>query len=268
MKAAGRKAGAGTPVIGITVDANFGRDDGEIEAGIGGNGTAVFWLNKSYVDAVEAAGGIPVLIPVLTSPRKIRLYLSMIDGLILSGGDFDIDPKLYGEKPVPQLGALKPGRTLMEMGLLKGALKAGMPTLGVCGGHQVINVAFGGSLWQDIPTQIPSAIKHSQSPAPSTRPSHEVSVVPGSLLADIVGGGTALKVNSTHHQCVKKLGKGLVVSSLSPDGLAESVELKNRGERFVLGVQWHPERLYGSDEPSARIFRRLVESAAGFRQSR
>lgn len=266
--AVGRKAGVGTPVIGITVDANFGREDEKPEAGIAGNGTAVFWLNKSYVDAVEAAGGIPVLIPVITSPKKIRLYLSMIDGLILSGGDFDIDPKLYGEKPVPQLGALKPGRTLMEMGLLKGALRIGMPTLGVCGGHQAINVAFGGSLWQDIPSQIPSAIKHSQSPAPSTKPSHEVSVVPGSLLADIVGGKLALKVNSTHHQSVKKLGKGLFASSTAPDGLAESVELKNRGERFVLGVQWHPERLCGSDESNARIFRKLVDYAAEFRKER
>lgn len=268
MNTVRRKAGGGTPVIGITVDSNFGREDEKPEAGIGGNGTAVFWLNKSYVDAVEAAGGIPVLIPVITSPQKIRLYLSMIDGLILSGGDFDIDPKLYGEKPVPQLGTIKPGRTLMEMGLLKGALRIGMPTLGVCGGHQLINVAFGGSLWQDIPSQIPSAIKHSQSPAPSTKPSHEVNVIPGSFLADIVGGGQVLKVNSTHHQCVKKLGKGLFASSTSPDGLPESVELKKMGERFVLGVQWHPERLCESDEPSARIFRRLVESAARFRKER
>jgi putative glutamine amidotransferase len=268
MREARRKAGAGTPVIGITVDANFGRDDEKPEPGIGGGGTAVFWLNKSYVDAVEAAGGIPVLIPVITSPKKIRLYLSMIDGLILSGGDFDIDPKLYGEKPVPQIGTLKPGRTLMEMALLKGALRTGMPTLGVCGGLQAINVALGGSLWQDIPSQIPSAVKHSQNPEPSTKPSHEVSVVPGSLLADIAGGIPVLKVNSTHHQCVKKIGKGLVASSISPDGLVESVELRNRGERFMLGVQWHPERLCGSDETSARIFRKFVDSAAEFRKER
>lgn len=259
---------AGAPVIGITVDSNSGQDGAKAQAGVGGAGTAVFWLNKSYVDAVEAAGGIPVLIPVITTPQKIRRYISMIDGLILSGGDFDIDPELYGEKPVPQIGVIKPDRTLMEMRLLRGALRAGMPTLGVCGGHQAINVAFGGSLWQDIPSQIPSAIRHSQSPAPSTKPSHEVSVAPGSLLAEIVGGKQALKVNSTHHQCVKKVGKGLFASSTSPDGLAESVELEKRGSRFVLGVQWHPERLFCSDEPSARIFRSLVRSAAKFHKER
>jgi putative glutamine amidotransferase len=268
MMAARRKPGAGIPVIGITVDANFGRDGEKPETGIGGNGTAVFWLNKNYVDAVEAAGGIPVLIPVITSLRKIRLYLSMIDGLILSGGDFDIDPELYGEKPVSQIGALKPGRTVMEMALLKGALRVGMPTLGVCGGLQALNVALGGSLWQDIPSQIPSAIKHSQSPEPSTRPSHEISVVPGSLLAGIAGGKPVLKVNSTHHQCVKKLGRGLVASSIAPDGLVESVELKKSGAQFALGVQWHPERLCGSDETSASIFRKLVDSAAEFRKER
>jgi putative glutamine amidotransferase len=262
------KAGTGTPVIGITVDANFGREGEKTPAGIGGNGTAVFWLNKSYVDAVENAGGIPVLIPVVTSLKKAQLYLSIIDGLILSGGDFDIDPALYGEKPVPQLGTLKPGRTIMEMGLLKGALIIGLPTLGVCGGHQAINVAFGGSLWQDIPSQIPSAIKHSQSPEPSTKPAHEVSVVPGSLLADIVGGKPVLQVNSTHHQCVKKLGRGLASSSIAPDGLVESVELEKRDARFLLGVQWHPERLCGSDETSARIFRKLVASSAKFRKER
>lgn len=259
---------AGVPVIGITVDANFGSDGEKTEAGAWGNGPAVFWLNKTYVDAVEAAGGICVLIPVITSPGKIRMYLSMIDGLIISGGDFDIDPALYGEKPVPQIGALKPGRTIMEMGLLKGALKIGMPTLGVCGGHQALNVAFGGSLWQDIPSQVPSAIKHSQSPAPSNRPSHEVNVVPGSFLSEIVGGQRVLKVNSTHHQCIKKLGRGLVASSTAPDGLVESVELKKRDGRFALGVQWHPERLFGIDEPGARIFKRLVASAAKFRKGR
>lgn len=266
MTAAMRKAGL--PVIGITTDANFGGDGGKTEPGAWGSGTPVFWLNKSYADAVESAGGFCVLIPMMASPQKIRMCLSIIDGLIISGGDFDIDPALYGEKPVPQIGALKSGRTVMEMGLLKGALKIGMPALGVCGGHQVLNVAFGGSLWQDIPSQVPSAIKHSQSPIPSTKPSHKVSVVPGSFLSEIVGGRGTLKVNSTHHQCIKKLGRGLVASSISPDGLVESVELKKREGRFALGVQWHPERLFGNDEPSALIFKRLVASAAKFRKGR
>lgn len=266
--AAPRRAGLGAPVIGITVDTNFGREDEKTPAGTGGNGTAVFWLNKSYADAVESAGGIPVLIPVTASAVTMRKYLSLIDGLILSGGDFDIDPALYGEKPIPQLGALKPVRTAMEMKLLKGALKMKMPVLGICGGHQALNVAFGGSLWQDIPSQIPSAIKHSQSQEPSTKPAHEVSVVPGSLLARTVGGDPVLRVNSTHHQCVKKIGRGLTASSAAPDGLVESVELKKGGAMFLLGVQWHPERLYGSDEPSVRIFKRLVASSAKFRKGR
>lgn len=263
-----REFGSCAPVIGITVDTNSGWEGEKTPAGAGGNGADALWLNKNYADAVGNAGGLAVLIPIVASPRKIRLYLSMIDGLILSGGDFDIDPALYGEKPIPQLGALKPHRTTMEMRLLKGALRMKMPVLGICGGHQVINVAFGGSLWQDIPSQIPSAIEHSQSRKPFTRPAHEVSVVPGSLLAQTVGGAPALRVNSTHHQCVKKIGRGLAAASAAPDGLVESVELKKKGDQFLLGVQWHPERLYGSDEPSERIFKRLVASAARFRKER
>lgn len=263
-----RKSGSGAPVIGITVDTNFGREDEKPPAGIGGNGAAVFWLNKSYADAVESAGGIPVLIPVTASAVTMRKYLSLIDGLILSGGDFDIDPALYGEKPVPQLGTLKPARTAMEMKLLKGALRLKMPVLGICGGHQAINVAFGGSLWQDIPSQVPSAVRHSQSHEPSTKQAHEVSVVPGSFLARTVGGSPVLRVNSTHHQCVKKIGRGLTASSVASDGIVESVELKKRGAMFLLGVQWHPERLYGSDEPSVRIFKKLVACAAKFRKRR
>ncbi|MBI4666765.1 MAG: gamma-glutamyl-gamma-aminobutyrate hydrolase family protein [Nitrospinae bacterium] len=253
-----------TPIIGITVDTNYGQETKTLNSGFDPKGNAIFWLKKAYTDAVEKSGGVPLLLPLVSSPAKAALYLTMIDGLIISGGEFDIDPALYGEKPIPQCGALKPDRTIMEMALLKKALKLSMPVLGICGGHQAINVAFGGSLYQDIPTQAPAGLKHEQKPVPATQPSHDVDVASGTILGKIAGQ-PKLRVNSTHHQAIKKIGKGLSPCGVSPDGIIESVEKK--GASFLLGVQWHPEQLYNNDEASRKIFKRFVAESRKYRKA-
>ncbi|MBI5815322.1 MAG: gamma-glutamyl-gamma-aminobutyrate hydrolase family protein [Nitrospinae bacterium] len=252
-----------SPLIGITVDTNYGSEDREIQSGLNPRGQSVFWLKKSYTDAVEKSGGVPVLIPVVATPAIMDRYLEIIDGLIISGGEFDIDPKLYGERKIPLCGALKPDRTLMEMRLLKKGLKMKMPVLGVCGGHQVINVAFGGSLYQDIPSQAGGPVKHEQKPVPSTQASHDVEIAEGTLLAAVIGA-RKIKVNSTHHQGIKKLGRGLCASGKAIDGLVEAVERKGDKGPFLLGTQWHPEQLYNKDQASRKIFKKFMEACVVF----
>ncbi|MBF0171647.1 MAG: gamma-glutamyl-gamma-aminobutyrate hydrolase family protein, partial [Nitrospinae bacterium] len=192
-------------------------------------------------------------------------YLALIDGLLISGGDFDIDPSFYGEERIPQCAASKPDRTLMEFALYRGASKRGMPVLGVCGGHQVINVAHKGSLYQDIPSQTPTAARHSQRPIPPTKPSHTVRLAKGSSLEKIAGTGT-LKVNSTHHQGVKGIGKGVTVEGVAPDGMIEAISVSPPSGSWVVGVQWHPEALYPTDEPSRKLFARFVAEARRYKR--
>jgi len=252
------------PVIGITVDTNYGAENRPLDNGLDPKEQSVFWLKKSYTDAVEKSGGVPLLIPVVAAPKHMDMYISMIDGLLISGGEFDIDPSLYGEKPIPQCGALKPDRTVMEMKLLKKALKLGMPVLGICGGHQAINVAFGGTLYQDIPTQTQKSLKHEQKPIPSTQPSHKVDVMKGTLL-DAAAKSHSMQVNSTHHQGIKKMGRGLLACATAPDGLVEGVEIKSARKQFLLGVQWHPEQLYDADEASRGIFKSFITACKKFK---
>jgi putative glutamine amidotransferase len=248
------------PIIGITVDTNQGQEGKPlVTTRLRPGGDTVYWLKRNYVEAVAKSGGVPILIPVNDRQSHLRRYLAMIDGLLLSGGDFDIDPSFYGEDKIEQCGCLKPDRTRMEFYLFRQAMKRGIPVLGVCGGHQVINVALKGSLYQDTPTQLPAAIRHSQTPIPASQPSHTVRVAPGTALAKITGKRT-LKVNSTHHQAIKTVGKGLVAAAVAPDGIVEAIA-PTTGSTWALGVQWHPEALFDSDEPSRRIFARFVKAA-------
>ncbi|MGK7346150.1 MAG: gamma-glutamyl-gamma-aminobutyrate hydrolase family protein [Candidatus Nitrospinota bacterium M3_3B_026] len=247
---------AKAPVIGVTADTS--EDGASVMEGFGGR--AVFWLKKSYTEAVEAAGGLPVIIPASGPPAKAARYLDMIDGLIISGGHFDIDPALYGEAPHPKTGPLKPARTAMEIKIFRAAVKRGMPVLGICGGAQVMSVAMGGSLYQSIPDQLEGAIPH-EAPNPE-RPCHPARVDEGSLLGKIAGR-ESLSVNSTHHQGIKRPGRGFVACAVAPDGLIEAVEARRPGG-FLLGVQWHPEALFETDEVSRRIFRRLAAESAKY----
>lgn len=218
----------------------------------------ILYVKKALADAVAAAGGTPVIVPFATSgffyAKKI---MDKLDGLLISGGDFDIDPAVYGEKRHKKLGLIKQERTLSEIFLLKAALKMNKPLLGICGGQQLINVHFGGTLYQDIPGQNKAAKDHEQDGSP-TKASHMVKILDRTKLARIVKNKT-LKVNSTHHQAVKELGKTLAASALSPDGIIEAVE--SRDGRFILGVQWHPEFLVRY-EPHLMIFKKFVKACS------
>ena len=230
------------PRIGISLDA----DESKVR----------YELKRTYVDAVLGAGGLPILVPFV-DPAECEAYLALLDGLVLSGGGFDVPPALYGEEVRPCCGPLIPERTGTELCLLRRVLGSGTPVLGVCGGMQLLNVAMGGSLHQDLPTD--TGIRIHQQPAPKDVPSHDVEIVPATRLAALVGAGR-LRVNSTHHQAVKAVGPGLLVTARAPDGVIEGIELP--GHPFALGVQWHPESAQRHEPRHAELYRGLVRAAA------
>jgi putative glutamine amidotransferase len=209
---------------------------------------------RAYADAVVRAGGLPVPVPC-GDPSLAGEYLALCDGLLVAGGDFDIPPERYGEARRPACGPSRPGRTAFEEAMAVGALAAGMPILGVCGGMQLLAVVRGGALHQHLPDDL--GVSHEQ-PSPKDVPSHPVEVAPGSILARLSGPGS-LRVNSTHHQAVSRPGGGMTVSARAPDGVVEAIELD--GHPFALGVQWHPEVLASRDPRQAAILRGFVLAA-------
>jgi len=204
--------------------------------------------SEAYVRAVRAAGGVPLLVPALPAaalPREAA-------GLLLPGGG-DVDPICYGEARHPALGACRLENDLGEFSLLADALRRGLPVLAICRGIQVVNVCFGGTLWQDLPAQRPDALCHDQTPAPRETAAHTVFLAPESRLAKLLGC-EALAVNSFHHQAVQAPAAGFAVCARSADGVIEAIESEH-----VLAVQWHPELL--PDERQARLFSDLVRRA-------
>jgi putative glutamine amidotransferase len=212
-------------------------------------------LYDDYVQAILSSGGIPVLLPVVMCDESRTVYVEHFHGLVIPGSPADIDPARYGEEPHVRLGPVNPLRTDFEIQLARLALTRGLPVFGVCGGAQVLNVAVGGSLYQDIPSQVPKAYKHSGSPEWA----HTIDIVPGTRLAAIVGTHE-MRVNSLHHQAVKVPGPGMVVSASARDGVIEAVEIP--GQPFVIGVQWHPERSFMEDETARQLFAAFVQAAA------
>lgn len=211
-----------------------------------------FALGFEYPMAVRAAGGVPVVLP--PQQEGVDELYDHLDGLVLSGGP-DLDPALYAEPPHPELGPVEPATDRWEMSLLHGALQRDLPILGICRGMQLLNVAAGGSLWQDIPSQL-GALGHRQKQRGRVT-THQVEVEPGTQLAALVGSGQ-LAVNSFHHQAVRRLGLGMVVSARDGHGLIEGIEDPSR--RFAVGVQWHAESLH-RQEPHHALFAALVEAA-------
>lgn len=208
-----------------------------------------------YAAAVEAAGGIPVVLPVL-APGKAAEVLAHLQGLLLSGG-VDLDPSHYGEDPLPGLGRVTPERDAFELALARQALAAGVPVLGICRGVQVLNVAAGGSLFQDLGSQLKKVLKHRQE-APRWHESHAVRLDPSSRMAAILGV-TEARVNSFHHQAVRVVAPGLRAAAWAPDGVIEAVE--SADGRFALGVQWHPEEMWNRYPLHLKPFSALVEAA-------
>ena len=213
-------------------------------------------LSMTYVESVRKAGGIPFIIPLTTDSLQITEIIESIDGLIMSGGE-DLSPHYYNEDPHAKLGEVVPERDTFDILLITKALEKKKPLLAICRGEQILNVVCGGSLYQDIPSQHSEALQHKQN-APRNYGSHTIEIETNSLLYKLLRTRT-IRVNSFHHQAVKDLGKGLFVSSKSPDGIVESIEIK--GEP-VLGVQFHPEGFVFSDDLTfLPIFKWLVESA-------
>ena len=212
-----------------------------------------------YGEGVAGAGGAPVVLPPTGDEGTAEAVIHSLDGLLLSGGS-DLDPGYYGEEPVPELGVTLPERDAFEMALVRLALRRGMPVFGICRGMQVLIVALGGTLYQDLPSQWGrDVLKHRQD-TPKWQPTHEVSVRDGSYIAEIMGR-EVVKVNSYHHQGVRVLAEGLVATGYSPDGVIEAVEAEDLSERWLLGVQWHAEAMRGAGPQQESLFEAHVSAA-------
>lgn len=223
-------------------------------------GLPLYIMNQTYVRTLEMLGALPVLIPLQMSDATLRGIFERLDGLLLPGGE-DVDPSFYGAERHPQLGPTDRERDRTELLLTEWALEIGMPILGVCRGAQVINVACGGTLYQDLTSERPDLMKHDYFPPnfERFRVSHRIEIEQGSLLARALG--EVHEVNSMHHQGIDRLGAGLRPVAVAEDGLVEAVEMP--GLPYVLGVQWHPEELAKTDQHSGQLFYDFVVAAAG-----
>lgn len=212
-------------------------------------------IHEDYIRAVKTVGGYPVLL----FPEEGLPYLA--DGILLSGGG-DIDPLLFGEEPLQESGEISPLRDSYELALCREALAQNIPLLGICRGMQVMNIAAGGSIYQDIQVQTTSDLKHSQQ-APRHYGTHSIQLQPDTMLAQLFGTLTAT-VNSFHHQAVARLGTGFVASAVSRDGLAEAIE--HTENSFACGVQWHPEAMHTAQQQ--QLFQSFINAAIQFQKSR
>ena len=236
-----------TPLIGITCSIDEQADR--------------LQLNAAYLEAVEAAGGIPVL---LAGGRETALaVVDRLDGILFTGG-VDLDPSYFGEAPLQGLGEVSPRRDSFEVELCRAAYDRGLPVLGICRGCQLMTIVRGGDVYQDLPSQKPDAMQHVQQ-APRGHRSHSVAVVSGSRLA-AAAGCESLRVNSFHHQAVRRLAEGCQVAATAPDGVVEAFE--DPRHPFWLGVQWHPEALWRHEPAAAAVFRALVDAAREVRHAR
>lgn len=222
--------------------------------------TPTYRFNGLYPAALAASGADPIAIPLDLPEESLASLYARLDGLCLSGG-VDVDPHEYGEAPHPRLGYVDGLRDATELTLTRWALRDDLPILGICRGIQLLNVAAGGSLYQDIAAQVDSAQQHDYQLAdsPWERTTHVVQLKEGSEIAAIVGS-TEVRTNSFHHQAIKQPGEDLRIVAWASDGVVEAIEDPSR--RFVVGVQWHPEGMYHSDQAARRLFAAFVESAS------
>lgn len=215
-----------TPVIGITLDSE--------EAG-GYSKLPWYALRQNYAEVVTASGGLPLALP--HEPDLVAQYATMLDGLMVTGGAFDVDPGMFGATTRHDTVITKDRRTLFEKTMTEAMLAADKPVLGICGGQQLLHVILGGTLIQHIPDEVENPLAHEQS-NPRTEPGHDVKIIPGTLLHRIVGTDR-LPVNSAHHQAAKDISDTITVNAIAEDGVIEGIE--DSRYRFCLGVQWHPE---------------------------
>lgn len=218
-----------------------------------------FALSQAYVRAISLAGGAPLMIPITPDEEQLRSIYAGLDGILLSGGG-DISPHLYGEEAHQSVWGVDEERDAVELALARWALAEGKPLLAICRGIQVMNVAAGGNLYQDILSQIPQAMEHVYYPGyPRNYIAHPVRLMPDSLLARILGTNT-VGVNSLHHQAARTVAPGLVKVAEAPDGVTEGLEKPDHP--FAVGVQWHPEELT-DHRPMRRLFEAFIAAASG-----
>jgi putative glutamine amidotransferase len=214
---------------------------------------------RNYLEAVISAGGVPIMIPVFAPPATVAEYTQRLDGVLLPGSPSDIDPARYRAAPHPRLGKLTPEREALDFSLLEHAERAQLPVLGICFGVQSINVFRGGTLVQDIPSIVAEPLFHETHGEPKQFARHAVQLDRNSLLAKLAGT-EFIEVNSFHHQAVETHGRDLTVVGTAPDGVVEAIE--DRSGRFVVGVQWHPERSFRDDPFSRALFQEFIREAA------
>jgi putative glutamine amidotransferase len=213
------------------------------------------YLSKQYYDSIDASGGVPSIIPLLASAKSAERLAERLDGLLLTGNNSDLDPGGYQSARLSVCGPTQPLRDQTDFILLETAFRRKIPILAICFGIQSLNVFLGGSLIQDISAAVNTPIRHSSTKSKDCQ-SHEISISAGSPLEEIVGR-RMITVNSTHHQAIERPGRGLDIIAQAPDGVIESVAGRN-SDHWILGVQWHPEKNYGFDEFSRKIFERFL----------
>ncbi len=239
------------PLIGVTMATT---PDGAV-----GGALPRAWLNNAYLLAVQQAGGVPILLPPRLDEGTLDTLWSHIDGVLLTGGGDVAPARFTDEAPHPTVDGVSGARDALEIEVTERALHDGRPVLAICRGIQVLNVALGGSLHQDIASETGSPIVHAQT-EPRDRPTHLVKVMGEGTRLGATLGGAEVDVNSFHHQSIKRLGRGLRDVAWAPDGIIEGVELAD-APALVLGVQWHPEELVAHDDAARGLFRALVAAA-------
>ncbi len=239
------------PIIGVTPDFNAG-DRKEW-----GGREPTYFLRARYIRAIEELGGVPLVLPLLADRATRRRLLKQIDGLLLTGSGPDLPPSLYGQRQRYSFEIMSERRANFEQDIVGLAKRADIPLLGICGGMQAMNVACGGSLFQDISSQISTPLQHRQQ-APATNLSHTVTITPHSLLRRIVRS-VSMRVNSSHHQSVNVVAPSLIASALASDGIVEAIESPTH--RFFLGIQWHPEFLFDRHPLHQRLFKAFLRAA-------
>lgn len=246
------------PIIGIT--AALTRNEGDQYSR----------LNDTYTRSIRAAGGVPLILPYDTAPDDAGQYLAVLDGILFSGGG-DLDPKYFGEDPHPALKRISAVYDTSELALFKAAARKKLPVFGICRGCQLINVALGGSLYQDIPAQLPSAMGHSPNGTAMSEAYHRVEIVDGPSIMARSFGEAGVYTNSFHHQAVKDLAPGLRISARTADGIIEAFEGTDPSW-FLHAVQFHPEAMCSPDLPDSQGFRELftcfVEAASVYATSK